>query len=173
MAIRNILHDNDNTLQKPSRAVTDFNKRLHTLLDDMRETLMAANGLGLAAPQVGVLRRVAIIVDMDIEAVLPEDQIVELINPVITAKSGGQHGVEGCLSIPGRYGIIERPELVKVTAQDRHGNTFELTTKELTARAVCHEIDHLDGVLLTALAEKMLTEEELNEIAKQIDDEGE
>ena len=167
MAIRNILHDDDKTLQKTSRAVTDFNKRLHMLLDDMRETLIQANGLGLAAPQVGVLRRVVLIVDTNIEALLPEDQIVELINPEIIAQSGQQSSTEGCLSIPGLYGVVTRPELVRIKAQDRHGNAFEMWGSELTARALCHEIDHLNGVLFTAHAERYLTEEEINKLAEE------
>ena|GEM_PF-18801 len=232
MAIRNILQTNDPALRKKSRIVTDFNKRLHILIDDMRETLVDANGLGLAAPQVGVLRRVVLIVDIesgdeegagdaagggaamgdtgagDVGASdtttgdasagagdaaaggaagdaaagasvddesgdaavdanetkhsgFPEGKIIELINPEILAKSGEQTGNEGCLSVPGVYGIVTRPALVKVRAQDRNGNTFELWTKELTARAICHEIDHLEGIIFTSLTDHFLTEEEV------------
>ena len=167
MAIRNILNGDDPSLKKTSRVVTDFNKRLHVLLDDMRETLIEANGLGLAAPQVGVLRRVALVVDTGIESDSPEDQIIELINPVIAARSGEQSGSEGCLSIPGVYGMVKRPDLVRVKAQDRHGDPFEIWGKQLTARALCHEIDHLNGVVFTTLADRILTEEELNELAAQ------
>lgn len=167
MAIRNILKDNDPALLKKSRVVTDFNKRLHVLLDDMRETLIEANGLGLAAPQVGVLRRAVLIVDTGIETEDPDEQIIELVNPEIVAKSGEQTGSEGCLSVPGVYGIVKRPDLVKVRAQDRFGKTFELMAKELKARAVCHEIDHLNGVIFTTHAERFLTEEELEQMAAE------
>ena len=167
MAIRNILRDGDSSLLKKSRVVTDFNKRLHILLDDMRETLLEANGLGLAAPQVGVLRRVALIVDLSIETEDADERIIELINPEILAKSGEQSGSEGCLSVPGVYGIVSRPELVRIKAQDRNGDTFELWGKELTARAICHEIDHLDGIVFTKLAERFLTEEELKALEEE------
>ena len=164
MAIRNILKNEDLTLNKKSRLVTDFNKRLHILLDDMRETLIEANGLGLAAVQVGVLRRAVLVVDLDDEAETPEEQIFELINPAIIAESGEQVGSEGCLSIPGVYGIVPRPDLVKVKAEDRNGIPFEKWFEGLSARAVCHEIDHLEGIVFTSLAERILTEEELNEL---------
>ena len=167
MAIRNILLDGDRSLLKKSREVTDFNKRLHLLLDDMRETLCEVNGLGLAAPQVGVLRRAALIVDTSIESENIEEQIIELVNPEILAKSGEQSGSEGCLSFPGRYGIVKRPEMVRIKAQDRYGKPFELWGKELTARAICHEVDHLDGIVFTTLAEKFLTEEELDALASE------
>ena len=167
MAIRNILGGDDPSLKKNSRFVSDFNKRLHVLLDDMRETLIEANGLGLAAPQAGVLRRAVLIVDTSIEAESPEEQIVELINPEIIAKSGEQEGSEGCLSIPGVYGLVKRPDFVRVKAQDRFGAAFEIWGKELTARALCHEIDHLNGVIFTTLTDHILTEEELEELAAQ------
>lgn len=165
MAIRNILDGNDPSLLKTSRLVTDFNKRLHVLLDDMRETLIDANGLGLAAPQVGVLRRAVLIVDTSIETEDAEEQIVELINPEIIAKSGEQSGSEGCLSIPGVYGLVKRPDLVRVKALDRYGNKFEIWGKHLTARALCHEIDHLNGVVFTSLTDHILSQEELEELA--------
>ena len=168
MAIRNILRNGDPSLLKKSREVNDFNKRLHILLDDMRETLIEANGLGLAAPQVGVLRRAVLVVDLNIESEEPEERIIELVNPVIIAKSGDQPGSEGCLSVPGVYGIVSRPVLVKIKANDRHGNEFELWGKDVTARAICHEIDHLNGVIFTSLTDQFLTEEELAEmVAKQ------
>ena len=166
MALRNILKGDDQSLLKKSRVVTDFNKRLHELIDDMRETLIDANGLGLAAPQVGVLRNVALIVDTNIENATYEEQIIELINPEIVAKSGEQEGSEGCLSVPGVYGIVKRPDFVKVRAQDRYGKTFELLGKDLTARAICHETDHLRGIMFTALAERFLTEEEIEALTK-------
>jgi len=164
MATRNILMDGDEGLTKKSRAITEFNDRLHILLDDMRETLIEANGLGLAAPQVGVLRRAAVIIDTSIESELPEDQVVELINPEIVSNEGEQTGSEGCLSVPGVYGIVTRPETVKIKAQDRFGNEFELQGTELTARAICHEIDHLDGKVFLSLVERMLTEEEIADL---------
>jgi len=183
MATRNILKDGEKGLNKKSREITDFNKRLHILLDDMRETLIEANGLGLAAPQVGVLRRVALIVDTAKETESSDDQndeeteediinkyneqIIELVNPEILSCEGEQTGSEGCLSVPGVYGIVTRPETVVFKAQDRYGNYFELKVDELTARAVCHEIDHLDGVIFTSIVERFLTEEELAEMAAQ------
>ena len=173
MAIRNILGGDDPSLKKNSRIVTDFNKRLHVLLDDMRETLIEANGLGLAAPQVGVLRRAVLIVDTSIEAELPEEQIVELINPEIIAKSGEQTGSEGCLSIPGVYGLVKRPQLARVKAQDRYGNSFEVWGKDLTARALCHEIDHLNGVIFTTLTDHILSEEELEALAAEREEQRE
>ena len=165
MAIRNILREGDPALKKRCRVITDFNRRLHVLLDDMRETLVEANGLGLAASQVGVLRRAALIVDLDVEAETPEEQIIELINPEIVSESGEQSGSEGCLSVPGVYGIVKRPETVSVRAQDRYGSYFELQVNKLTARAACHEIDHLNGVVFTSLAERILTEEELKQLS--------
>jgi peptide deformylase len=191
MATRNILKEGDKGLLKKSRVITDFNRRLHILLDDMRETLIEANGMGLAAPQVGVLRRVALIVDTSVEDKQVEDEcndgsvdecendstfdiderIVELINPEIVAEDGEQYGSEGCLSIPGVYGMVTRPDTVIVRAQDRNGEVFELEVNELTARAVCHEVDHLDGVLFTALAERILTEEELAAMREEYDKE--
>ena len=167
MARRNILIDGDPALLKKSRVVTDFNKRLFELLDHMRETLTAANGVGLAAPQVGVLRRVVLVVDTNKEDLPYDEQIIELINPEIAASSGEQSGLEGCLSVPGVYGIVKRPDFVKVKAQDRFGEPFEVFGSDLTARAFCHEINHLDGIIFTTLAEKILTPEELAELDRQ------
>ena len=167
MAIRNILKEDEPSLRKNSRAITDFNRRLHILLDDMRETMLEANGLGLAAPQVGVLRRAVLVVDTFIESEEYEEQIIELVNPEIIAKSGAQTGNEGCLSVPGLYGVVTRPDLVRVKAQDRDGNPFEVWGKALTARALCHEIDHLNGVMFTTLTDQLLTEEELDALAAE------
>ena len=164
MALRNILTGDDPALLKKSRVVTEFNSRLHQLLDDMHETLIFANGVGLAAPQVGVLRRVALIVDTSSETNPPEEKVFELINPEIVKRQGNHEDTEGCLSVPGVYGIVCRPEEVTVRAQDRYGKPFEITCSGLAARAACHEIDHLDGVLFTSLAEYILTEEELDEL---------
>ncbi len=160
MALRNILTKEQPLLYKKSRAVTDFNPRLHQLLDDMTETLMQANGVGLAAPQVGVLRRAVLVIETNVPE--GEDEyVIELINPEIIESSGEQDGPEGCLSVPGEYGMVKRPMTVKVRAQDRNGEFFEVEGTGLTARCFCHEIDHLEGVVFTAKAERMLSEEEL------------
>jgi peptide deformylase len=167
MAIRNILQSEDPALLKISRIVTDFDRRLHILLDDMRETLIEANGLGLASPQVGVLRRAILVVDTNIEAEGLKEQIVEMINPEIVEKTGEQTGNEGCLSVPGVYGIVTRPECVKVKAQDRYGSNIELCFVKLAARALCHEIDHLNGIIFTTLADRFLTEQELEQLGSE------
>ena len=147
MAVRNILTEEDSTLRKKSREVTTFDDRLHTLLDDMRETMDEANGVGLAAPQVGILRRV-VVVNVD-------DLYIELINPVIVETSGEQTGAEGCLSLPGVCGTVTRPNYVKVKALDRFGCSFDVSGEGLLARAFCHEIDHLDGILFADKATEM------------------
>lgn len=160
MATRNIITKEDPSLYKHCRAVTDFGPRLHQLLDDMKETLAEAHGAGLAAPQVGVLRRAVIVLETNV----PEDEeeyFIELVNPEIVEVSGEQRGPEGCLSVPGEYGIVTRPMEVRVRAQDRFGTAFEVSGEGLTARAFCHETDHLEGVVFTDLAERMLTDEEL------------
>ena len=128
MALRKIVEQGDECLTKVCRPVTEFNKRLHQLLDDMNETLAEANGAGLAAPQVGVLRRVCLVMDED------TGEYIELVNPEIIAQSGEQTGLEGCLSVPGKWGIVTRPNVVRVRAQDRDGNWFEVEGEELTAR---------------------------------------
>lgn len=160
MALRNILTKEQPLLYKKSRVVTDFNPRLHQLLDDMRETLLQANGVGLAAPQVGVLRRAVLVIETNVPEG-EEEYIIELINPEILEVSGEQDGPEGCLSVPGEYGLVKRPMHVKVRAQDRFGESFEVEGDGLTARCFCHEIDHLDGIVFTSKAERMLTEEEM------------
>ena len=160
MALRNILTKEEPLLYKTCRPVKAFNAHLHQLLDDMADTLAQANGVGLAAPQVGVLRRAVIVLETNV-AEGEEEYIIELINPEIIETSGEQRGAEGCLSVPGEYGIVERPMVVKVRAQDRNGEWFEVEGKGLTARCFCHEIDHLNGVVFTSLCERMLTEEEL------------
>ena len=139
MAIRNIRVDDDPILRKTSRQVTEFNDRLFDLLDDMKETMYKAEGVGLAAPQIGILRRFCVI---DVG-----DGIIELINPVITETVGKQTGNEGCLSLPGRSATVTRPMKVTVRAQNRFGENFTITGEGLLARALCHEIDHLDGIL--------------------------
>ena len=175
MALRNILKDTDEQLRKKSREVTEYNKRIHTLLDDMRETLIEADGVGLAAPQVGVLRRVVIVLDTSNEDLTPEEQIIELINPEIIEEEGEQYGTEGCLSVPGVYGYVTRPMKVTVKAFDRNGKQFEVTGEGLTARAFCHEIDHLEGQLFTDITDHILTPEELEELraGDEYDDDGE
>ena len=160
MALRNVLTKEEPGLYKKSRPVTDFNPRLHKLLDDMAQTLAAENGVGLAAPQVGVLRRAVIVLETNVPEG-EEDYLIELINPEILETSGEQYGPEGCLSVPGEYGLVKRPMNVKVRAQDRNGEFFEVEGTGLTARCFCHEIDHLDGVVFTSKCDRMLTEEEL------------
>ena len=169
MGLRNIIKKGDPSLLKKSREVTSFDKRLAALLDDMRETLIAANGLGLAGPQVGVLRRVCLVIDTSGE----EEEIVELVNPVIVEAEGEQDGMEGCLSLPGVWGMVKRPMRVKVAAQDRDGNWFEHEGEGLTARAFCHEIDHLSGVLFDSVAERILDPEEVEKMAEEEEENGE
>lgn len=147
----------DEVLNKKCRLVTDFNQRLRDLLDDLKDTLAEAQGVGLAAPQVGVLRRVCIVLDEDSE------EYIELVNPEITAVSGEQTGLEGCLSVPGKWGIVTRPNVVRVRAQDRYGRPFEVEGEGLTARAFCHEIEHLDGHLYTEHIDHFLSDEELRD----------
>ena len=145
MAKLNIRKIGDPVLRSECRPVKEINQRILTLLDDMTETMRAADGVGLAAPQVGVLRRVVVIET-------PDSGLVELINPTIIAVDGEQEGYEGCLSVPGQSGIVKRPMTVTVRALDRHGRAFELTGEELLARAFCHELDHLDGKLYVDIA---------------------
>lgn len=162
MALRKILTAEESTLHKVCRPVTKFDKKLHELLDDMAETLYDANGAGLAAPQVGILRRVVVI---DIG-----DELIELINPEILETSGEQDGAEGCLSVPGEFWMVKRPNYVKARAQDRDGNWFELEGEELMARCICHECDHLDGHIYTEIAYRRLTDEEIAEMQTQEDE---
>ena len=149
MAKLKILKIGDETLRKTSRPVDAITPRIQRLLDDMIETMRAADGVGLAAPQVGVLRRVVVIET-------PDEGLIELINPKIIAYSGEQESEEGCLSVPGRYGVTRRPMNVTVRALDRHGKTFDITGSGLLAKAFCHELDHLDGKLYVDVALKML-----------------
>ncbi len=160
MATRKILPSSEPALHKKCRQVTAFDERLHTLLDDMRETLLEADGVGLAVPQVGILRRAVLVLETNVPEGT-EPYVVELINPEIIERSGEQNGPEGCLSLPGEWGLVTRPMEVRVRAQDREGKTFELSGTGLTARAFCHELDHLDGVVFTDVAERMLSDEEL------------
>ncbi|MCL2343963.1 MAG: peptide deformylase [Firmicutes bacterium] len=169
MATRTILTEGEPSLFKKSRAVTDFNARLHTLLDDMRETLKGAEGVGLAAPQVGVLRRAVLVLETNVDKENGEEEwYLELINPALLETEGEQDGAEGCLSIPGLYGYVKRPERVIVRAQNRDGTVFAYEGHGLTARAICHEIDHLEGKLFRSLAEgELMTSEEIDAIEKE------
>ena len=153
MGLRKILTDKEPALHKVCKPVVNFDAKLHKLLDDMKETLLEAGGVGLAAPQVGILRR-AVLVDNG-------EEILELINPTLVKTDGEQIGAEGCLSVPGRYGLVKRPYYAKVKAQDRFGNWYEAEGEELTARCFCHELDHLDGIMYTEVMERYLTEEEM------------
>lgn len=156
MAILNILKSEEELLRKKSRAVDKINGRIIRLLDDMRETLIESGGVGLAAPQVGVLRRV-VLVDNG-------ENILELINPEIVKAEGEQQNIEGCLSCPGTWGVTSRPAFVTVRALNRNGEVFEASGEELTARCFCHEIDHLDGILFIDKALRLLSEEELEKV---------
>ena len=155
MAIRNILNESDPILHKVCRPVDNFDERLWQLLDDMKDTLAKAGGVGLAGPQVGMLRRLFI---MDVG-----DGLLECINPKILEESGTQECVEGCLSSPGEYGLIRRPKTVKLQAQDRNGKFFIVTASDLKAQCISHENDHLDGVLFKSKVERMLRPDELRE----------
>ena len=154
MGLRKILTDKDPALHKVCKPVENFDRKLHKLLDDMRETLIDSNGVGLAAPQVGILRRV-VLVDVG-------EEILELINPELLETDGEQVGPEGCLSVPGKYGLVKRPYWAKIRAQDRNGDWYEAEGEELIARCFCHELDHLDGIVYTEVMDRFLTEEELN-----------
>ena len=160
MALRKILTEEDPSLHKKCRPVTDFNQRLWDLIDDLKETLAEANGAGLAAPQVGILRRVVIVVN-------DEDEMLELVNPVIISRDGEQDGFEGCLSVPGKWGMVKRPMKVRVRAQDRTGQFFEVEGEDMTARCFCHETEHLDGHLFTEHTDRLYTTEELDKLLEK------
>ena len=154
MAIRNIVKEGDPVLLKGCRPVEKFDEKLAQLLDDMGDTLRKAGGVGLAAPQVGILRRVFIMM-LD-----EEGTVIEAVNPEIVKTSGQQRDVEGCLSVPNRWGYVTRPKTVVLRAQDRSGNTFEMKLKELGARCACHENDHLDGHLFLEKVEEFVKPEQ-------------
>ena len=156
MAILNIVKEGDPVLRKICRPVEEITPRTLQLLEDMKETLHKADGCGLAAPQVGVLRRIVLV---EVE----KGQLYELINPEIIAREGSQNELEGCLSLPGEWGITERPAKVTVRAMNRDGEIYEVSGEGLMARALCHELDHLDGVLYKDNAIHMLTKEEIKE----------
>ena len=154
MGLRKILTDKDPSLHKVCRPVEKFDGRLHKLLDDMVETMQDAHGVGLAAPQIGILRRV-VVVDTG-------DGVLELVNPTLVETDGEEMGPEGCLSVPGKYGLVKRPYYAKVRAQDRNGEWFEAEGEEIIARCFCHELDHLDGIVYTEVMERFLRDEELD-----------
>lgn len=154
MSLRTILTQGDPALAKTCRPVEKFDQKLHELLDDMKETLVQANGVGLAAPQIGILRRVVVVMDED-------ENMVELVNPQIIASDGEQTGLEGCLSVPGKYGVVTRPATVTVRAQDRNGEFFEMSGEGIVARCFCHELEHLDGHLFVEHTDRLYTVEEL------------
>lgn len=160
MALREIVVEGDDVLRKKCRTVEKFDDRLAVLIDDMIDTLIDSGGVGLAAPQVGVLRRVVVIqVDQD-------KPPIELVNPEIIATKGAQKGLEGCLSLPGKWGIATRPYHVEVKAQDRYGKEFTTGGEALLARAFCHELDHLNGVLYNEVVDRMLTPDELVKLSE-------
>ena len=162
MAILTIVKEGDDILRKKSRPVEEITPRIITLLDDMRQTLEDVGGAGLAAVQVGVLRRIFIVID-------EEGKLYELINPELVSREGTQEELEGCLSLPGQWGITSRPAKVTVKGKDRNGNDVEYTGEGLLARAFCHEYDHLDGILYKDNALHMLTEEEIDELESEQD----
>ena len=153
MGLRRILTDKEPALHKTCKEVVNFDAKLHKLLDDMHETLEDSGGVGLAAPQVGILRRV-VLVDNG-------EEVLELVNPTLVETDGEQVGPEGCLSVPGKYGLVKRPYYAKVRAQDRNGEWYEAEVEELIGRCFCHELDHLDGIIYTEVMDRYLTDEEL------------
>lgn len=157
MALREIIKFGDDVLRKKCREVEEFDEKLWVLLDDMYDTMTDANGIGLAAPQVGVLRRI-VVIDVD-----DENGRIELINPVITQMRGKQHEVEGCLSSPGKFGYVKRPAKVRVKALNRYGKPVEYRGDGLLARAFCHEIDHLNGILFADKVDEWTEEGEVEE----------
>ena len=165
MALRKIVEQGESCLTKKCRSVMEFNSRLHMLLDDLVETLAEAGGAGLAAPQVGVLRRACVVMDEE------TGEFIELVNPEILSQSGEQVGPEGCLSVPGKWGLVTRPSYVRVRAQDRDGDWFEIEGEGLMARCFCHELDHLDGHLYTEHIDRFLTEEEVEAYFSQGEEE--
>ena len=164
MALREILTQGDPALTKTCRPVEKFDRKLHDLLDDLKETLAESGGVGLAAPQIGILRRVVVVVED------ADDHMLELVNPVIVSQEGEQNGWEGCLSVPGRYGMVQRPNLVTVRAQDRDGNFFEASGEGLVARCFCHETEHLDGHLFVEHTDRLYTVEELDAMEQEGDE---
>ena len=165
MAIRTILTEGEPALSKVCHPVTKFDQKLWDLLDDLKETLEEAHGAGLAAPQVGILRRAVIVMNENFEP-------IELINPEIIAQKGEQNGLEGCLSVPGMWGYVKRPEWVRVRAYDRNGKEFEVEGTGMTARCFCHEIEHLDGHMYYERAGRLFTEAEVDEMLQKAEEEA-
>ena len=157
MSIRKIVTEGDPVLNKHCHPVTKFDQKLADLLDDLKETLADANGMGLAASQIGILRRAVIVVN-------ESGEMLELVNPVITEKDGDEKGLEGCLSVPGKWGYVNRPTHVKLKAQDRNGKPVEFEGEGLTARCFCHELDHLDGHLYVEYVDRLYTNEEIDKM---------
>ena len=155
MAIRNIREIGDSILTKTCRPVENMTPRIQQLIQDMLDTMYEANGVGLAAPQIGILRRVVIVMD-------DQENMVELVNPQIIASDGEQTGLEGCLSVPGKYGVVTRPATATVRAQDRNGNFFEMSGEGIVARCFCHELEHLDGHLFVEHTDRLYTVDELD-----------
>ena len=156
MGIRKIVTLGDETLRKHCKPQEKFDKKLSILLKDMADTMYKAEGVGLAAPQVGILRRIAVV-----DVTEDHSGLIEMVNPEIIEREGKQTGREGCLSVPGRQGVVTRPMKVRVRFQDRNGDSFELETEGFEARAICHELDHLDGTLYIDVMDRELTEEEI------------
>ena len=163
--IKKILQKEDPALHKVCHPVTNFDRKLSGLVDDLVATLKDAQGLGLAAPQIGILRRVCVVLDDD-------EQFLELVNPEIVSQEGEQEGFEGCLSLTGRYGSVKRPMKGKVKAQNRHGEPVEYEREGVTARCFCHEIEHLDGHMYYEKADRLFTEEEVDEMMRRAEEEG-
>lgn len=166
MAVREILTDKDPALHKKCHPVTKFDQKLWDLLDDMKETLTQAQGAGLAAPQVGILRRVVIVV-MD-----EEGTMAELVNPELVSQEGEVDELEGCLSLPGMWGYVKRPQKATVKAQDRNGNWFQVSGEGIVARCFCHELEHLDGHVFSEHVDRLYTSEELDELLDDRKKEG-
>lgn len=160
MAVRPIIYDPDPILYKKCHPVTKFDKKLGNILTDMTQTMIHANGVGLAGPQIGYMRRVCVVLDT-----LDNDKIIEMVNPEVVATAGEQTGSEGCLSFPNKFGMVTRPRIVTVRAQDRNGEWFTVQSHDLTARAFLHEIDHLDGHVFTEkVTEYINMDEEEDEV---------
>lgn len=160
MAVRPIIYDPDPILYKKCHPVTKFDKKLGNILTDMTQTMIHANGVGLAGPQIGYMRRVCVVLDT-----LDNDKIIEMVNPEVVATEGEQTGSEGCLSFPNKFGMVTRPRIVTVRAQDRNGEWFTAQSHDLTARAFLHEIDHLDGHVFTEkVTEYINMDEEEDEV---------
>lgn len=159
LAIRTILKKGEDVLEKHCRKVEKFDDRLHQLIDDMRDTLIESGGVGLAAPQVGILRRVVLVIDIYKD---PEE-VIELVNPEVIETRGEHQMVEGCLSLPGVFGYVTRPEWAKIRAQDRNGNWFEREGENVVAQCFCHETEHLDGHLFTEKVTEYIDPEEMEQ----------